>query len=176
MELLVVFVLIGAISSIALVNFKRSSSEFTVAGAARTLSVYMERVRVDSMRRHGGSSIIINSTSSYTVNIAAAGTGATVAKTITLPVGMRLTYNLPPATTSITPSDTPITIVYDWRGRTPTTVSLNVTDSASGVRSNAIVVGNAGDISMDTTITGPVTNPTPQNSTITTTTAIKTMH
>ncbi|MGI8897764.1 MAG: pilus assembly FimT family protein [Pyrinomonadaceae bacterium] len=175
LELLVVIALIGTVSSIALINFQKSSRNFNLAGATRTLSAYLEKTRVDSVRRHGGASININSTSSYTVNIDFDGTGTATTRTITLPAGTTLSYSLPPATTSITPSDTPITIAYDWRGRTANTVSLTLTDSTSGVASSTVVVGPAGDISIDTAVTGPVTTPTPQNMTVTTTTGIKRM-
>jgi len=175
LELLIVVALIGTVSTIALINFQRSSRNFNVAGATRNLSTYLQKARVDSVRRHGGASININSASSYTVNIDF-GTGTATARTITLPAGTSLSYSLPPATTSITPSDTPITIEYDWRGHTANTVSLTLSDSTSGVAPSSLVVGPAGDISIDTAVRGPVTTPTPRNTTVTTTTGIKSMY
>jgi prepilin-type N-terminal cleavage/methylation domain-containing protein len=175
-ELLIAFAVIGVMSSMAVINFQKSRSNLNVASAARTLSAHVEKVRVDSLRRHGGGSISINSESSYTINIDSAGTGAAIAQKIILPVGARLTYSLPPSTASIMPSDTPILIAYDWRGRTATTVSLTLTDSSTGMASNTIVVGQGGDVSAGTAVTGPVTNPTPQNTLVTTTTGIKSMY
>lgn len=172
-ELLVVITLVALVSSFALVNFAKSNRTFKVAGATRTLSAYLEKARVDSVRRHGGATININSTSSYTVNLDF-GTGATTSRTITLPANTTLSYKLPPATTSISPSTTPITITYDWRGRTASTILLTLADSAGGA-SSTVLVGPAGDVSTDTTVTGPVTTPTPQNTTVTTTTGIKIM-
>lgn len=175
LELVVVGALIAIVSSLALISFQKSSKSLSLSDAVRTFSVYLERVRVDSERRHGGASISLNSQSSYTVNLDSTGSGTVTAQTITLPVGARLSYSLPPATTSISPSDTPITIAYDWRGRTAQIVSLTLTDSSSATVSSTIVVGNAGDISVDAQFTGPVTAPTPQNTTVTTTTGIKSM-
>jgi Tfp pilus assembly protein FimT len=173
-ELLVVILVVTITSTFALVSFQKANRSFNLSGATRALSAYLEKARVESVRRHGGASVVINSTSSYTANIDFIGSTPTP-RTITLPAGTSLSYTLPPATTSINPSSTPITITYDWRGRTASTVLLTLTDSTAGVAPSTVIVGPAGDLSSDTTVTGPVTTPTPQNTTVTTTTGIKSM-
>jgi hypothetical protein len=117
----------------------------------------------------------LDSTSSYTISIDSDGDGIATTSKIMLPEGTSLIYSLPPSTDKIVPSDTPITIAYDWRGRTGNTVLLTLVDSTSGVVASTLSLGPAGDISMDTTVTGPVTTPIPQNETISTTTGIKVM-
>jgi len=174
-ELLVVVVIIGIVGSFALVGFVNANKGLKLAGATRTLSTYLEKARVDSVRRHGGASINLNSATSYTVNVDFGGTGVATARTITLPPGTSLRYTLPPATTIINPSTTPITITYDWRGKTGTTVLLTLTDSTAGVRSSTVSVGPVGDVSTDSTVTGPVATPTPRT-TVSTTAGIKPMH
>jgi type IV fimbrial biogenesis protein FimT len=179
-ELLLVITIIGVVASYAFLTFEKSTKGFKLAGATRTLSGYLEKARVDSVRRHGaasingGASINLNSATSYTVNIDFGGVGVTTARTITLPQGTSIRYSLPPANTIIDPSTTPITVTYDWRGRTGTTILITVTDSTAGVGSSTVVVGPAGDVSTDTTVTGPVAVPTPQTS-VSTTSGIKTM-
>jgi type IV fimbrial biogenesis protein FimT len=173
-ELLVVILVVTITSTFALVSFQKANRSFNLSGATRTLSAYLEKARVESVRRHGDANVVINSTSSYTANINFIGNTPTP-RTITLPAGTSLSYTLPPSTTSIDPSSTPITITYDWRGRTASTVLLTLTDSTAGVAPSTVVVGPAGDLSSDTTVTGPVTTPTPQNTTETTTTGIKSM-
>jgi prepilin-type N-terminal cleavage/methylation domain-containing protein len=173
-ELLLVITIIGVVASYAFLTFEKSTKGFKLAGATRTLSGYLEKARVDSVRRHGGASINITSATSYTVNIDFGGVGVTSARTITLPQGTSIRYSLPPANTSINPATTPITVTYDWRGRTGTTVLITVTDATAGVGSSTVVVGPAGDVSTDTTVSGPVTVPTPQTS-VSTTSGIKTM-
>jgi prepilin-type N-terminal cleavage/methylation domain-containing protein len=173
-ELLLVITIIGVVASYAFLTFEKSTKGFKLAGATRTLSGYLEKARVDSVRRHGGASINIDSATSYTVNIDFGGVGVTSARTITLPQGTSIRYSLPPANTSINPATTPITVTYDWRGRTGTTVLITVTDATAGVGSSTVVVGPAGDVSTDTTVSGPVTVPTPQTS-VSTTSGIKTM-
>src|SRR5437879_10645471 len=68
-ELLIVVTIISIVSSFALISFQNSNKSFKLAGATRTLSGYLEKARVDSVRRHGGASVNINSSTSYTVNI-----------------------------------------------------------------------------------------------------------
>ncbi len=174
LELLIVIALITIVSSFALLSFQKSNKDFKAAGATRTLSTYLEKARLDSLRRHGGASINIDSATSYTVNIDFDGSGTATSRTITLPVGTSLSYTLPPATAAISPSTTPVTVAYDWRGRSTSIVSLTLTDSTSGVRSSTVVVGSTGDISADTSVTGPVTTPTPQVA-VAATTGIKSM-
>jgi prepilin-type N-terminal cleavage/methylation domain-containing protein len=173
-ELLIVVALIGIVGAMALIGIEKANRSFRLAGATRILSTNLERARVDSVRRHGGASINLDSATSYTVNVDFNGTGTSTARTINLPPGTTLSYTLPPATTSIDPAATPLTIAYDWRGRAGTTAVVTVTDSTAGVGSSTVVVGQAGDVSTDTTVTGPVTTPTPQVA-VSTTTAIKTM-
>ena len=175
LELLIVVALITIVSSFALLSFQKSNKDFQGAGATRTLSTYLEKARLDSLRRHGGASINIDSATSYTVNIDFDGSGTATSRTIALPEGTSLSYTLPPAATSTNPSTSPITISYDWRGRSTNLVSLTLTDSTSGVRTSTVVVGSTGDISSDTSVTGPVTTPTPQVA-VATTSGIKSMH
>jgi prepilin-type N-terminal cleavage/methylation domain-containing protein len=178
-ELLIVIAVVAIVSTFALTSFRNANKTFNVAGAMRNLTAYLEKARVDAVRRHvtdGSARIDVNSATSYTVHIDFSGGGTSSDRTISLPTGTTLRYTLPPATASIDPSTTPIAIQYDWRGRTTSTVLLTLTDSTAGVTPSTIVIGPAGDVSTDTTVTGPVTNPTPQNTTVTTTTAIKDMH
>ncbi len=174
-ELLIVVALIGIVTSFALISFLNANKGFKLAGATRTLSTYLEKARVDSVRRHGGANINVDSATSYTVNIDFSGSGVATARTITLPEGTSLRYTLPPSTNIIDPSTTPLTITYDWRGRTGTTVLLTLTDSTTGVGSSTLSVGSVGDVSTDTTVTGPAATQTPQT-TVSTTSGIKSMH
>lgn len=176
-ELLAVIAVVGILSAIGFTSFQRSNRSFRVAGATRTLTTYLEKARVDAVRRHGGSTVVFDSATSYTVNLDFNGDGVITAQTVALPPGTSLRYTLPPATTSINPATTPRTIQYNWRGRTTSAsnVVFTLTDAAAGVVPSSVVVGPAGNVSTGTTVTGPVTTPTPQNTTVTTTTAIKTM-
>lgn len=174
-ELLIVVAIVVIVSSFAVMTFRTSNKNLQLAGVTRTFSGYLEKARLDSIRRHGGATININSATSYTVNMDFDGTGSATARTINLPTGASISYTLPPAATTLNPSSNPVTVTYDWRGRAGTTVLLTFTDSTSGVGTKNLVIGTAGDISAETTVTGPVTTPTPQTS-VSTSSGIKSMH
>ena len=175
-ELLIVFLVIGIASSLTIVNYRTSKRSMSLTDATRMLAAYSDKARIDSIRRHGGASLNINSSSSYTVNIDANGFGTTTATTINLPPQITLSYRLPPSTASINPAATPVTIAYDWRGRTANTVIVTVTDTSSDAPASTVVLGQGGDVSAESTVTGPVVTPTPVNTTVSTITDIKTMH
>jgi Tfp pilus assembly protein FimT len=178
LELLIVMMVVVGLSTLAVISFQRSSRSFRLSGATRSLTSYLEKTRVDAVRRHvtdNSARVVINSATSYTVNMDFGGIGTSTARTINLPAGTSLRYTLPPANTSIDPSVTPITIQYNWRGQTASTVLLTLTDATAGVAPSTIAVGPAGNLSTDSTVTGPVTTPTPQNTTETTATGIKSM-
>ncbi len=174
-ELLILVALLGTVSAIAVVRFQKSSSSLELQSATRNLGTLLEKARMDSVRRHGGASVEINSRTGYTANIDFSGEGSPTARTFTLPPGTTLRYGLPPATTSIDPDITPLTIAFNWRGRTTNTVLITLTDSAGNGGSSTVMVGPAGDLSTDTTVTGPMTTPVPMNTTVTPTTGIKSM-
>jgi prepilin-type N-terminal cleavage/methylation domain-containing protein len=175
LELLLVLLVIGIVSSVTIVNFRTSKRSISLTDATRILAAYSDKARIDSIRRHGGASLNINSSSSYTVNIDANGFGTTTATTINLPPQMTLSYSVPPSTASINPAITPVTIAYDWRGRTANTVIVTLTDTASDAPPSTVVLGQGGDVSAESTVTGPVVTPTPVNTTVSTVTGIKTM-
>ena len=162
-EVLIVLALIGIVTTFALVSFSKSNRSFDVAGAMRILSTNLERARIDAVRRRDIASVVLNSTSSYTVNIDFDGRGVVTARTISLPQGTTLSYRLPPATASVDPSATPITITYDWRGQTSSNIAITLSDSTPGVGTATLVAGIAGDVSPDATVTGPVVTPTAQS-------------
>ncbi len=63
-ELLIVVALVGIVASYALISFLNANKGFKLAGATRTLSTYLEKARVDSVRRHGGTRCRLRPTSS----------------------------------------------------------------------------------------------------------------
>ena len=174
-ELLIVTVLVAIVTTFALVSFRKSNRNFELAGAGRAFSSYCEQARLDAIRRHGGASVVLNSNNSYTVNMDFDGSGTTGSRTINMPADTTISYTLPPAATVLNPSVSPVTIAYNWRGRTNSVVAVTLTDAVAGVRPSTFVLGPAGDISNETAVTGPVTTPTPRNTAVTTTTGIKSM-
>lgn len=175
LELLIVVLLIGIVSSFAIINLRNSSKTVNVAGEGRILSSHLEEVRINAIRRHASASVQLNSSTSYIVTADFGGNGSPSSMTYNLPPGMSLSYTLPPATASTNPSTTPLTIAYDWRGRTTNAVVITVSSNFANTTPTTLAVGAGGDISNETTVTAPASAPTPQNTSVSPTTSIKNM-
>lgn len=126
-ELLIVVSTISVVCGFALMQITRARQVMIRENAARQLSGYLEKARVDSLRRHPTASAqmaqvtIINATF-YSVTIDADGDGALDApKVMSLPADSSLQFNTP----------FPRTIYFNWRGRT--------VDSAGNVASPPFV-------------------------------------
>ncbi len=113
-ELLIVASIISVVCGFALMQITRARQVMIRENAARQLGSYLEKARVDSLRRHATASAqmaqvtIINATF-YSVTIDADGNGTLDApKVISLPGNPGLQFNTP----------FPRTIYFNWRGRT----------------------------------------------------------
>lgn len=145
-EILIVAALIAVVSTFGFMGIARARSSMHLAAAAREYASYIERARVNSIRRHADSSsewasVAINADkTSYVVTMDVDGDGTLESRTIQLPEGLSF--------------ETQETIAFDWRGRTQNTVG-GVTSSNAQV---AIILRNSsGAASVDVTGSGDVT-------------------
>jgi type II secretory pathway pseudopilin PulG len=113
-ELLVVVMIIFVVAGFAFMQVGRARQLLTRANAARQCAEYLEKARVDSVRRRPATSAemaqvsLINATF-YSVTIDADGNGTLDApKVFTLPADANLQFAVP----------YPRTIYFNWRGRT----------------------------------------------------------
>src|SRR6185436_3016120 len=60
-ELLIAFAIIGAISVIALINLKSPQASLRVQHSVRQLASYMEKARIDAVRRHSPTNVYFTS-------------------------------------------------------------------------------------------------------------------
>lgn len=112
-ELLIVLSIISVLSGFALMQITRARQVMIRENAARQFAGYLEKARVDSLRRHASTSAqmaqvsIINATF-YTVSLDANGDGALdTPRVVSLaPDGLQLNGPFPR------------TIYFNWRGRT----------------------------------------------------------
>jgi prepilin-type N-terminal cleavage/methylation domain-containing protein len=161
-ELLIVVSIISVVSGFALMQITRARQVMVRENAARQLDSYLEKARVDSLRRHATASAqmaqvtLINATF-YSVTIDADGNGALDApKVISLPADSGLQFNTP----------FPRTIYFNWRGRT--------VDAAGNVASPPFVtISNTyGSSRIDLTTAGqPTLQGPPTSSSVTNSTA-----
>lgn len=161
-ELLIVATMITVLTGFAFIQITQARQAMSRANAAREFASYLEKARLDSVRRHPDTTAemaqvtIINPTF-YSVTLDSNGDGSMDApRVISLPADSNLSFNAP----------FPRTIMFNWRGRTVDS-SGNVTTPLSVTISNSygtsrIDITNAGQPALDTTITSdPVSNSSP---------------
>ena len=166
LELLIVMMMIAVMSGFAIMQIVRARQVMIRANAAQEFVGYLEKARLDSVRRRPVPTTaemaqvsIVNATY-YSVTIDADGNGALDApKVISLPVNTDLQFN----------GSFPRTIYFDWRGRTVNSTGTispvsTITISSSTYGSTSINISDAGQAVIDAAISSNAvtnTNPAP---------------
>jgi len=166
LELLIVMMMIAVMSGFALMRIVGARQVMIRANAAQEFVGYLEKARLDSVRRRPVPTTaemaqvsIVNATY-YSVTIDADGNGALDApKVISLPVNTDLQFN----------GSFPRTIYFDWRGRTVNSTGTispvsTITISSSTYGSTSINISDAGQAVIDAAISSNAvtnTNPAP---------------
>jgi Tfp pilus assembly protein FimT len=157
-DILIVVAVLGVVTSFALVQTTRARKNLTRANEARKFAAYLEKSRLDSIRRRAtataqmGRITIINA-SSYSVLMDSDGDGAIDVNVVSMPIDSNVTFNAP----------FPRTIYFNWRGRTVDVDGNMTAPNAVTIRNtygtNIINITGAGEASIDTTVTAaPVAN------------------
>ena len=105
-ELIIVVAIIGIVSTFALIQIRSSRSALRVQNSIRQLASYMEKARVDAVRRHGTSAVIFSDTRTYSVTMDFNNDGSTSTRTFTFQDDVRLASSELP------------NVTFNWRGRT----------------------------------------------------------
>jgi Tfp pilus assembly protein FimT len=162
-ELLIVVSMIAVVSGFALMQVVRARQLMIRANSAQELAGYLEKARLDSIRRRPSAvsemaQVSIVNASFYSVTIDADGNG-----TLDAPRVMRL-----PTNTDLQFTGTfPRTIYFNWRGRTVDAANAiatpaAITLSSANYGSTVINVSDAGQPSIGSSISSsPVTNSNP---------------
>lgn len=142
-ELVIVVAIIAVLSTIAIINFRTARASLRIQNSVRQLASYMEKARIDAVRRHDTTSVKFTSPTSYTVNMDFNNTGAPFPRSFNFESGVQIANNatLPEVT-------------FNWRGRTlnsgtscVTTFAIN-NANGSGQPLNVDVSGS-GDVTVE---------------------------
>lgn len=141
-ELLIAFAIIAGITAIALINLKSARNSLSVQNSVRQLASYMEKARIDAVRRHGTSSVTFTSPTSYTVRMDFQNTGTPMDRNFTFDNGVQLAS-----------SELPI-VNFNWRGRTVTAGTSCVTTFSVKNNNNPndglnVDVSGSGDVTVE---------------------------
>ncbi len=164
-ELLIVVAIVAIISAVALINFRSSRASLAVQNSVRQLASYMEKARIDAIRRHGEASVKFTSPTSYTVHMDFFGSGAPIDRSFNFEPGVQMAS-----------SDLP-DITFNWRGRTLTSGTTCVTTFSVKNNSNPndglnVDVSGSGDVTVENQ--QPSLPNVPYNNTIAPSSAVRT--
>ena len=154
LEIVIVVAMISIVTSFAVMQIGAAQRAMRLTNSAREFLGWLEKARLDSLRRHAISnvemaSVTITSANSYTITIDQNGDGTLdPQRTITIPSTHAahfagLTF--------------PTTIYYNWRGRpvdaagNALNLSFSLTDGAGNT--NPITVTSGGDATLGTGVT-----------------------
>lgn len=139
-ELVIVVAIIGIISTVALFRIRSARAELRVQNSVRQLASYMEKARVDAVRRRGNSTVSFSDTRTYSVEMDFNGSGSATTRTFTFQDDVRLASSELP------------NVTFNWRGRTVTAGSSCVTTFAVGDAMDhglSVDVSGSGDVTVE---------------------------
>lgn len=139
-ELVVVVAIIGIVSAFALIQVRSSQSAMRVQNSVRQLASYMEKARVDAVRRHGTTTVTFTDPRTYSVTMDFNNGGNPTTRIFTFQDDVRLASSELP------------TVTFNWRGRTLTTgASCVTTFSVSDTLGNglSVDVSGSGDVTVE---------------------------
>jgi Tfp pilus assembly protein FimT len=175
LQMLIAMLVIGVVTTYGFISIKNSKRDMELAGEIRLFSNYLAKARVEAVRRRTSvTAITITSNSAYTVTLDSNYDGtisSSEIRAVTLPTGVTFTSGI---------TNYPATISYDLKGRETTTNISGSTltmSNANGTTTTVTMTGG-GDLTLDTTVTGPATstNLAPTAGTIATNTSVKSMN
>ena len=139
-ELVIVLAITAVISAFALLQVRSSRSALRVQNSVRQLASYMEKARVDAVRRHGTSAVTFSNTRTYSVTMDFNNGGTPTTRTFTFQDGVNLASSELP------------NVTFTWRGRTLTSGSNCVTTFAVSDTMDhglSVDVSGSGDVTVE---------------------------
>ena len=150
MQLLVTLAVVSVVSALAFLGIASAKQRIRLTNSSRMLASYVEKARVDSVRRHPLTSDlmagleVLNGTT-YRVKMDFDGDGTVETKDITLDSGVIFATD-------------PIALVFDWRGRlvdlplteVKVSIAMQWGDDANDQR--IVDVTRSGDVTIDSDV------------------------
>lgn len=137
LQTLIALAIMGVICSFAILGLTRAKANLRLQNSVRQLSSYLEKARLDAIKRHGSSSVVFTDTSTYVVTMDF-GSGIST-RTIPFESGV-----------SIVSSSLP-NVNFNWRGRTQS-CTIWFTVQNSGGEQSWVAVSDAGDVTVNSDV------------------------
>src|ERR1041385_5203158 len=89
-ELVIVLAIVAIVSTFALLQIRSSRSALRVQNSVRQLASYMEKARIDAVRRHGTSTVTFTNTRTYSGTMDFNNSGSPTTRTFTFQQGVQI--------------------------------------------------------------------------------------
>jgi type II secretory pathway pseudopilin PulG len=139
LQMVVVLAVISVISTMAVLNIHSTRASLRLQNSVRQLAGYLEKARLDAIRRHGNSAVVFNNTTSYDVTMDFEGAGTVSTRTLPFESGVAIISTPLPAVT------------FNWRGRTSACTFTFAVQNSRGEQS-WVDVSDAGDVTVDSNV------------------------
>jgi type II secretory pathway pseudopilin PulG len=139
LQMLITLAIASVVSTFAVINLHNSRHSLRLQNSVRQLAGYLEKARLDSIRRHASpvnSSLVFTSPTSYDVTMDFDGSGTPTTRSFAFENGVEVFSNGLPS------------VSFNWRGRTSACTNRFAVKNSRGEQSE-IDVSDAGDVTID---------------------------
>jgi Tfp pilus assembly protein FimT len=139
LQLIVVVAVLSVISTFAVLNIHSTRASLRLQNSVRQLAGYLEKARLDAIRRHGNSTVVFTNTNSYDITMDFEGAGTVSTRTFPFETGVAIISTPLPSVT------------FNWRGRTSACTFTFAVQNSRGEQS-WVDVSDAGDVTVDSNV------------------------
>lgn len=139
LQLLITLAVTGIISMFALIGISRSRDTIRLQNSVRQLAGYIEKARLDAVRRHSTTSVTFTNSSTYTVSMDFDGSGTVVDRSFSFENGVAIISTPLPS------------VSFNWRGRT-SACTITFAIQNSGGEQSWVDVSDAGDVTVNSDV------------------------
>jgi len=139
LQTIIVLAIVSIVATFAALNIHSTRASLRLQNSVRQLAGYLEKARLDAIRRHGNSTLVFTSTTSYDVTMDFEGSGTVSTRTFPFESGVDVVSSPLPSVT------------FNWRGRTSACTQTFAVQNGRGEQS-WVDVSDAGDVSVDSNV------------------------
>src|SRR6266571_1567745 len=140
-QIVITVAVIAIFTSFALITLTSARSYLHLQNSVRQLAGYLEKARLDAVRRHANpnSTVVFTSPTTYDVTMDFSGSGTLITRTFTFENGVSIV-------------STPLpTLSFNWRGRTSACTTTFTVQNSRGEQS-WVDVSDAGDVTVNSNV------------------------
>ena len=139
LQVVITVAVISIISAFAILSFTSARASLRLQNSVRQLAGYLEKARLDAIRRHDNSSVVFTNANTYSVTMDFDGTGTISTRTF-------------PFENGVTIISTPLpNVTFNWRGRISACTLTFAVQNSRGEQS-WVDVSDAGDVTVNSNV------------------------